>query len=205
MGGALRLTRARLSIRCHGLRRAWREKNSLYYVWVLLLTLANGTAWVTNSLTVPGNWLIVAFSAIFAFAVPAEAGRGIGWFGVGVLAGLALLGEVVEFAAGAAGAGKLGGSRRGMILAIMGTMIGSIGGAFVSLPVPLIGPIVGALVGGAAGAFAGAWAGEIWKGRGWQEGFEIGKGALVGRLLGTAGKLVIGALMVVIAAVDALF
>lgn len=177
----------------------------MYYVWVVLLILANGAAWVANSLSVPGNWLIVAFSALFAFAVPGDEGRGIGWMGVGVLAGLAVLGEVVEFAAGAAGAGKLGGSRRGMMLAIAGTMIGSIGGAFVSLPVPLVGPIVGALAGGAAGAFAGAWAGEIWKGRSWREGFAIGKGALVGRLLGTAGKLVIGALMVVIAAVDALF
>ena len=34
---------------------------------------------------------------------------------------------------------------------------------------------------------------------------DIGKGAVIGRLLGTAGKLILGALMVAIAAVDAFF
>jgi uncharacterized protein YqgC (DUF456 family) len=177
----------------------------VYYVWATLLFLLNGTSWLSNSIALPGNWLIVLFSALFAALVPVETGYGMSWTVVGVLLGLAVLGEVVEFAAGAAGVGKQGGSRRGMALAIVGTMVGSIAGAFVSIPIPILGPIVGALVGGAVGAFAGAWLGEMWKGRTWQKGVEVGSGAFVGRLLGTAGKLAIGAMMVVIATIDSFF
>ncbi len=177
----------------------------MYYIWGLLLVLANLTAWLSNALSLPGNWLILAFTALFAWAFPKVPGPGIGWITVGILAGIAILGELVEFLAGAAVAGQRGGSRRGMVLAIFGTIAGSFGGAFVSLPVPLIGPVIGALAGGAVGAFAGAWIGEIWKGRTWQEGLDIGRGAVIGRLLGTAGKLILGVLMVAIAAVDAFF
>lgn len=180
-----------------------RKRLAVYYVWAILLLLANATAWLSNSLSVPGNWVVVVFTAIFAAAFPAE--MGIGWPTVAVLFGLAVLGEAIEFVAGAAWAGKQGGSRRGMLLAILGTMAGSIGGAFVSLPIPLVGPVLGALGGGALGAFAGAWLGEFWKGRPWREGYEISKSAMIGRLFGTAGKLIIGALMVTIAAVDAFF
>jgi uncharacterized protein len=177
----------------------------LYYVWAIVLVLMNGMAWLANSLSIPGNWLIVGFTALFVALVPPEVERGIGWFGVGVLACLAFLGEVIEFAAGAAGAGSRGGSRSGMGLAIVGTTVGSIDGAFVSLPVPIIGPVLGALAGGALGAFAGAWVGEIWKGRTLRDGFDIGTGAMIGRLFGTAGKLIVGGVMVVVVAVDAFF
>lgn len=177
----------------------------MYYIWGLVLVLANLMAWLSNLVSMPGNWLILACTAVFAAVLPKEAGQGIGWTTVGVLAGLAVLGEVLEFFAGAAVAGKRGGSRRGMLLAIAGTIIGSLSGAFISLPIPLVGPVIGALAGGALGAFIGAWIGEMWKGRSWQEGLDISKGAVIGRLLGTAGKLILGALMVAIAAVDALF
>jgi len=177
----------------------------LYYLWASLLILANGSAWLSNSLSLPGNWLIVALTAVFAFFYSGQPGPGVGWGTVLVLIILAILGEVIEFLAGALLAGKRGGSRRGMMLAVLGTFLGSIGGAFISLPVPIIGPIVGALAGGAAGAFGGAWVGEIWKGRPWAEGYDIGKAAMIGRLLGTAGKLILGAMMVVIAAIDALW
>jgi len=177
----------------------------LFFLWALLLTLANIAAWCLNTLSLPGNWLIVGLSALFAALVPSPQGQGIGWTGVAILAVLAVLGEVVEFFASAAVAGKRGGSRRGMVLAVGGTTIGSIAGAFISLPIPIIGPLLGALVGGALGAFGGAWVGEAWKGKSLGEGYHISKGALWGRLLGTAGKLAIGTLMVVIAAIDTWF
>lgn len=177
----------------------------MYYIWGLLLVLANLSAWLSNALSLPGNWLILACTALFAWIFPKVPGPGIGWTTVGILAGLAVLGELLEFLAGAAVAGQRGGSRRGMVLAIVGTIVGSFSGALVSLPIPLLGPVIGALAGGALGAFIGAWIGEIWKGRSWQEGLDIGKGAVIGRLLGTAGKLILGALMVAIAAVDAFF
>lgn len=178
---------------------------SVYYIWGLLLVLANLTAWLSNAVALPGNWLILACTALFAWVFPKVPGPGISWTTVGILVAIAVFGELLEFLAGAAVAGQRGGSRRGMALAIVGTVVGSFGGAFVSLPVPLVGPVIGALVGGAIGAFVGAWSGEIWKGRSWREGLDVGKGAVLGRLLGTAGKLVLGALMVAIAAVDTFF
>ena len=176
----------------------------MYFIWASLLILANALAWISNALTAPGNWLIVVFTALFAWFFPGDGERGIAWTTVGVLAAIAAIGEAVEFAAGAAVAGKRGGSRRGMALAVAGTLIGSIAGAFVTLPIPIIGPVIGAIFGGAAGAFTGAWIGEYWKGKPMKEGYHIATGAMIGRLLGTAGKLIVGATMVVIAAIDAL-
>lgn len=177
----------------------------MIYVWIVLLTLGNGIAWLANLFTLPGNWIILILCGIYAWFFPEHAGSGIGWIGLSILAGCAILGEVIEFAAGAAFAGKRGGSRRGMALAVVGTMVGSLVGAMVSLPIPIVGPMVGALAGGAGGAFAGAWLGEMWKGKTAAEGAHIGTGAMIGRLLGTSAKLLMGAIMVVIATVDAIW
>ena len=92
-----------------------------------------------------------------------------------------------------------------MILAVVGTIVGSLCGAMIALPIPLVGPILGALGGGAFGAFGGAFLGETWKGKTSDESLAIGKAALIGRLLGTFGKLLVGAVMFMIVAVDAFF
>ena len=116
---------------------------------------------------------------------------------------LAILGEIVEFGAGAAGAAKQGASRRGIILSILGAMIGSFTGLAIGAPIPILGSFVMAVLGGAAGAFVGAYAGEAWKGRGEAERLAVGRGAFSGRLWGTVGKLAVGAIMLAIVAWDA--
>ncbi|MFN0196237.1 MAG: DUF456 family protein [Planctomycetaceae bacterium] len=121
---------------------------------------------------------------------------------VGIALALAVVGELVEFFAGAAGAAKQGGSRRGVVLAIVGAFVGSVVGAFVTLPIPLIGPVIGALGGGAFGAFAGAWIGEAGTDRTQAERLAISKGAFIGRLMGTAGKLIFGVIILVLVTVD---
>ena len=155
--------------------------------------------WVGTLFTLPGNWAILAVAAAWAYFLPRERyGLGYGWGTVGVLAGLAVVGEAVEFAAGAAGAKKGGGSKRGMLLSLAGAAAGSMLGATAAIPVPVVGPVIGALGGGAAGAFAGAYFGETWKGRAGPDAVAIGKAALIGRLLGTGGKLACGAVMVAV-------
>src|SRR5688572_29067283 len=52
----------------------------------------------------------------------------VSWTVLGVAAGLALLGEVLEFALGAAGARHSGGSTRATALAILGSLIGGLWG-----------------------------------------------------------------------------
>ena len=176
----------------------------LYYVWVALLILGNGAAWITTFLTLPGNWMIVGLTALFVFLVPEADGRGVGWTTVAVVAALAALGELIEFAAGAAGAAKQGASRRAMVLSLAGTVVGSLCGAVIGVPVPIVGPVLGALGGGALGAFLGAYLGETWKGKNPDESLSVGTGALIGRLLGTVGKLAIGAVMFAIITANAL-
>ena len=185
---------------------AWLDWTAwLWISWLVLLCVINLMSWSTNLFSFPGNWLIVLTTAIYAYFFPESPSSGIGWLGIGILAALAVLGEIIEFVAGAAMAGKRGASRRAMALAVVGTMVGSIVGAIFTIPIPILGPMLGALAGGAAGAFSGAWVGEIWKGKSVEEGVNVGTGALLGRLLGTSGKLLVGAVMVVVAAVDALY
>ena len=161
--------------------------------------LLAAACWVGTLFTLPGNWAVLAIAAAWAYLMPkGEYGMGYAWGTVAVLGGLTALGEAIEFAAGAAGAKKEGGSKRGMALSIAGAAVGSMGGATVAIPVPVVGPVIGALGGGAAGAFVGAYLGETWKGRTGPDAVAVGKGALVGRLLGTGGKLAVGAVMVAI-------
>ncbi len=169
---------------------------------VLLLALCVG-AWLTTLLTVPGNWIVVGLAAGFAWLFPVAAGRGITWTTVFVLIGVALVGEIIEFGASAAGAAKQGASRRSVALSIIGAAVGSIVGLAVGTPVPVVGSFVMAVLGGAAGAFGGAYLGETWKGRTDDERVAAGKGAFVGRLWGTVGKLAAGAIMLAIVAWDA--
>ncbi len=177
----------------------------LYYLWALLLVLACGVAWLTTLLSLPGNWLIVGFAALFAWLVPQDVVRGLSWTTIAVLAGMAIFGEVVEFAAGAAGAAKQGASKRSVALAMVGAVVGSVLGLAVGAPILILGSFVMALVGGAAGAFFGAYLGEAWKGRPHEARVAAGRGAFAGRIWGTVGKLAVGAIMLVIVAFDAFF
>jgi uncharacterized protein YqgC (DUF456 family) len=170
----------------------------IYYLWSLLLIFACVLAWLTTLVALPGNWLIAGCAALFAWLVPHDPGRSITWTTVAVLAGLAVLGEIIEFAAGAAGAAKQGASKRGVGLAMIGAVIGSVVGIAIGLPIPFLGSFVMALLGGAAGAFFGAYLGEAWKGRPHVARVAAGRGAFAGRIWGTVGKLSVGAVMIVI-------
>lgn len=177
----------------------------LYYLLAGALVLACGACWLSNLISLPGNWGVVALTAAFAFLLPSSESRGIVPATVAIVAGLAVLGEVLEFVAGAAGAAKSGASRRSVVLSLVGAMIGGIAGALAGAPIPVIGSLVAAVVGGSLGAFAGAYLGESWQRRPLGERWAAGKGAAVGRFWGTIGKFAVGGIMVGITAVDALF
>jgi hypothetical protein len=176
-----------------------------YYLWALLLVAGSVFGWLLNLVALPGNWIVVGGAALFAWLLPEEAGRGLTWTTVFVLLGLAVFGEVIEFAAGAAGAARQGASRRAVALSIVGAIVGSIIGLGVGAPILIVGPLVMAVLGGAAGAFAGAYLGEVWKGRAESERMAAGRGAFFGRIWGTVGKFAVGAVMLAIVAYDAFF
>lgn len=176
----------------------------LYYLLAVLLVTAGVGCWLTNLVGAPGNWLLLGLAALFAWLAPVSSGRGVSWTTVGILAALAAAGELIEFAAGAAGAAKQGASRRSVVYSLVGGFAGSIAGATFGLPLPVLGSLAGALLGGAGGAFAGAYYGESSRQRPHGESFAVGKAAFWGRLWGTAGKLIVGAIMLGVATVDAL-
>ncbi|MEC9010776.1 MAG: DUF456 family protein [Planctomycetota bacterium] len=171
-----------------------------YYLLATLAVLVSILLWLTNLLTLPGNWGIPIVALGLAWGFPIDAatdGPGIGWDSVGVLFGLALLGEVLEFVAGAAGAAKQGASRRAIALSLVGSFVVSLLGAvLLGGLIPIVGALLGAVLGGGAGAWCGAYLGEMWKGRSAPERMAAGRGAVIGRVLGTVSKLLVGAVMI---------
>ncbi len=163
----------------------------------VLLVLGAVACWGLNLFAIPAsNWIMIALAALYAWQGPDSGRLELGWVSVLALAVLAALGELVEFLAGAMGVGKVGGSRRSAVLAIIGSIAGGFLGMVIAIPIPVIGPVVGALLLGGAGALGGALLGERWKGRDWKETWQVGKAAFWGRLLGTCGKVVFSSVMV---------
>jgi uncharacterized protein len=148
----------------------------------------------------PGNWLIVAATAIYVCLGPAHSPAAIGWKLIAVLVFIAVLGEIVELAAATMGTAKAGGSRRGAVLALAGSIVGAVVGLFVGIPipVPLVGSIFAALLFAGLGALAGAMLGELWAGKDWGTSWRIGKAAFGGRLVGTVAKMLLGGMMIVV-------
>jgi uncharacterized protein len=173
------------------------------FLYVLLLFLVICACAVLTLLGLPGNWAIIVVTLLFATLVPPEAGLAIGIpVFIGMLA-LALLGELLEFFLSAAGLAR-GASKRGAMLALVGSVFGSFIGAVMFSVVPIIGTIVGLLLGGALGAMTGAVIGEKSLGKDTQESLRLGKIAFWGRLFGSLIKIFIAGLLVAIAMVAAI-
>lgn len=141
-------------------------------LWVLagLLTIAGLAGLVFPAL--PGAPLLFAGLLTAAWA---EDFVFIGWRTLSVLACMALLTYVLEFAASAYGARRYGASGR----AIMGAAIGAVVGIFFGLAGVLLGPFVGAVVG------------ELSAQRDLQAAGRAGLGATIGLAIGVAAKLAV--------------
>lgn len=167
---------------------------------ILFLLLASG-CWLATLLGLPGLWVLVAAAVLNAWLIPEDYLVHLPWWSVGVLIGLALLGELVEFVASAMGVNRLGGSRWSSVLAIVGSVIGAFVGFFIGVPIPIIGPLIGTVLFSGIGALVGAMIGEAWIGTETWKNVKIGLAAFVGRVLGTVGKGLCGAAMVACVAV----
>jgi len=164
---------------------------------VVLIVAAFGF-WLLNLFSLPGNWMMLAAAIPYAAIVPHDHRLAIGWPVVAILVLLALVGEIVEFVAVAVGATKAGASRVGAVFALLGSIVGALAGLFVGIPVPVLGSILAALLFAGLGALSGAVVGELVVGRNLTESLNVGHAAFWGRLFGTLGKILVGAVMVVI-------
>ncbi len=121
------------------------------------------------------------------------------WWVLGVVAFIAILGEVTDFAASAVGAATAGGTKRGAIGSIIGGLLGAFGGTFI-IPIPVLGTILGA----ALGAGLGALLAERHGGRmTWKQAGKVGSGAAVGRLAATLVKTGLAIAAALILCIDA--
>ena len=169
---------------------------AIFFAVIFVLVLL--ACWLLTLFGLPGNWLMAALTAVYVWLVPAKLSLAIGWKSVVALFLLALLGEIIELLAGALGVAKAGGSRLGAATAVMGSIVGAFVGVIVGLPIPLIGSIVAAVVCAGLGAMAGAVLGEVLTGRDLDTSWRVAKLAFWGRLAGTLGKVIVGAVMIAI-------
>ena len=166
----------------------------LYYM-LLLAVAAVGLC--LSILGLPGLWLIVAGGAGYAWWT--GFGVYIGWPALVALIALAIVADIIELLAGSAGAAKAGGSKRAMIGAIFGALLGGIVQTGL-VPIPLVGTVFGAC----AGAFIGAATVELLIRRDVAHSFRVGTGAARGRFWGIVTKLGFGCVMFTILLVVAL-
>ncbi len=149
----------------------------------------------------PGNWLMVGATALYAWLAPTIGITHITWTTTVAMAALATGGEIAEFVAGMWGARRAGGSRRAAVYSLIGSLGGAILGASLGIPIPIIGPPLAAVLGGAVGALAGAAFAEHSRGENSRQSLRVGSAAFVGRLLGTGIKTVVATVMAVVALV----
>ncbi|HEX3871052.1 MAG TPA: DUF456 domain-containing protein [Pirellulales bacterium] len=161
-------------------------------VAVYLTVLLGG--FVLTIFSLPGNWIIVGASMIYAWMMPDDRRWDLSLPLIVGLTVLAIAGEIVETFAAARSAQKLGASRRAALLALVGSIVGAVFGTVV-IPIPLVGTVLGAC----AGAAFGAVCGEVSKRRPLGHSFRVGAAAFQGQFVGWTAKAFISALMVIVA------
>ena len=168
----------------------------MLYVWLILLVLLNACWLVTVLFTVPGNWLMLGTTYLFAWW---QADRGV--FSMPLLVFvtvLALIGEIIEFVAGAGGAKKAGAGWLAAGAAIFGAMFGAVFGT-VFIPFPIFGTVLG----GCFGAGLATWIVERATGKQHNESVRSGVGAGTGVLIGILSKFGIGCVIWLLIAIAA--
>ena len=168
----------------------------MMYVWAVLLVVTNALWLLCVLLALPGNWMMVAATALLAWGYW-QAGMFSVWTLAAIVA-LAVVGEVVEFVASAAWVRRAGGSRWGCLGALVGSLVGAVYGTWL---IPL--PVAGTLIGACLGSCLGAWLGELASGRSAARAARLGLAGGAGRLIGTLGKFAIGMVIWLVVAVAA--
>jgi hypothetical protein len=139
-------------------------------LWLLVVVLVVVGIAGTVLPALPGVTLVFAGLLLAAWVDGFEK---VGWLPLVVLCLLTALSFVVDFAATALGAKRVGATR----LAVVGAFVGTVAGFFLGLPGLILGPFVGATVG------------ELISNRDLGRAGKVGLGTWVGMVFGTAAKL----------------
>ncbi len=147
------------------------------------------------AVTLPGIWIAVVVAVLVDWWRPEVMST---WVLVAAVV-LAVIAEIVEFFASAAGSKRAGGTRSGAWGSLFGTVVGMIVGQIL-IPVFIIGAVIGGVVGAGLGAlFAERGVAE----RTWGESWRSGRGAATGRALSIVFKTAIAAAVAVLLTADA--
>ena len=168
----------------------------MLYLWSIILILLN-TAWLGLVVFgLPGNWLIVISTCLFAWW-QRDANVFSIWTLVAIVI-LAVLGELFELCAGMIGARKSGASWPGSIAALFGAVTGAVLGTFL-IPIPI--PFLGTLLGACSGAGLCVWAMEFSRGKKAEHSLRHAVGAGLGEFFGIITKFALGIVIWLIVAV----
>lgn len=152
-------------------------------VWVIA-TLALCSmlgALVMVVLALPGLWTMFLVAGACMLWRPEV----ISWRAVTTIAVLGIISEAADFLASAVGVKKLGGSKRGALGSIIGTMLGAIFGT-VLIPIPVLGTILGGILGAGAGALMVE---RTVVQMSWRDSMKSGGGAAIGRTVSIFVKI----------------
>lgn len=150
----------------------------------ILLSLLMLGALLLVPLGLPGVWVMVLI--LLGMAVAGE----VAWLTWGVLAGVGLVAELVEWAAVAWMGRRYGGSSR----AFWGAVAGGLVGALVGAPVP----VVGTLLAGVAGTFLGAAVVTLRETRSLETASKVGWGTALARTVAVGVKTAVGIVVLVV-------
>ena len=125
------------------------KDESVTVVVAILLTVVNVLMALVTFVGLPGHWvMLLAAIAVQFWREPFS------WWTLGAGLFVAVMAEVAEFLAGAAGAKMAGSSKRAAWAAVAGGLVGAIVGTFGLAFIPLLGTVIGAAVGAALAAVA---------------------------------------------------
>jgi len=167
---------------------------ALHVVGLLLLLMACIASVISLVFGLPGTVFIVLAALVYGWATGFMA---VTWSTLVWLLLLAVVGEGLEFVAGAVGAASEQPSRRVMVAVLLGGVMGGI------LGTPLLFG-VGSLLGTLAGAFLGAALAVLSEGGTVVAAVSTGLAAFRGRLLGFVLKTAVAVLMLGVLAVAVL-
>lgn len=167
----------------------------MVYLWSTLLVLLNAVWLMLVVFGLPGNWLIVISSCLFAWRL---GGGVLSIYTLIAIAALALAGELVEFFGAMGGARKAGAGWGVSLGALAGTIAGAILGTIL-IPIPFFGTLIGACLGAGFLAWGLTFAGKS----NMPDSLRYGLGAGLGTFLGATVKVCLGVVIWFIVAVAA--
>jgi len=160
----------------------------LSQIWAGLFIIAAFAVLGLHIFSLPANWVLLALTALWKGLHPEMP---LSWTGFAGLAGLALVGEILEFVIQLKGSKKYGASGKGNFGGILGAILGAIVGAGF-----LFG--VGALPGALLGAYGGCLVTEKLMGRSFEEAKRAAWGAMWGKFFGLTVKAGLGGVILAV-------